>query len=82
HPNCAGIDIGSREHWVAVGSSQDGNVRSFSTFTDDLIKLADWLAGLKINVVAMEATGVYWIPLFELLDARGFTVYLVNSRST
>lgn len=82
HPNCAGIDIGSREHWVAVGSSQDGNVRSFPTFTDDLIKLADWLAGLKINVVAMEATGVYWIPLFELLDARGFTVYLVNSRST
>lgn len=83
HPHCAGIDIGSREHWVAIGPSTDkDNVRSFSTFTDDLKKLADWLAELKIDVVAMEATGVYWIPLFEILDKRGFTVYLVNSRST
>lgn len=82
HPHCAGIDIGSREHWVAVDRDHEQPVRSFSTFTDDLVKLADWLEALKIEVVAMEATGVYWIPLFELLDARGFKVYLVNSRAT
>jgi len=67
HPHCAGIDIGSREHWVAVDRDHEQPVRSFSTFTDDLIKLADWLEGLKIEVVAMEATGVYWIPLFGFL---------------
>ncbi len=82
HPDCAGIDIGSREHWVGVDPRHGQAARGFSTFTDDLIKLADWLQELKIKVVAMEATGVYWIPLFELLDARGFEVYLVNSRAT
>ncbi|MDO7900324.1 IS110 family transposase [Pseudomonas citrulli] len=83
HPHCAGIDIGSREHWVGVNPDQsDKPVRSFSTFTEDLVKLAEWLESLKIKVVAMEATGVYWIPLFELLDSRGFEVYLVNSRAT
>lgn len=82
HPNCAGIDIGSREHWVGVDPCHGLAVRSFTTFTDDLVKLADWLEQLKISVIAMEATGVYWIPLFELLDARGFDVYLVNSRAT
>ncbi|PTR14004.1 MULTISPECIES: IS110 family transposase [unclassified Pseudomonas] len=83
HHDCAGIDVGSREHWVAVNPGRGDNpVRKFSTFTDDLIALADWLASLKIKVVAMEATGVYWIPLFEVLDARGFEVYLVNSRAT
>lgn len=82
HPHCAGIDIGSREHWVAVDRDHEQPVRSFATFTDDLVKLADWLTGLKVEVVAMEATGVYWIPLFELLDSRGFQVYLVNSRAT
>lgn len=82
HRDCAGIDIGSREHWVGVDPRHEQAVRSFSTFTDDLIKLADWLETLEIKVVAMEATGVYWIPLFELLDSRGFEVYLVNSRAT
>ncbi|KIY37572.1 transposase, partial [Pseudomonas sp. 10-1B] len=82
HPDCAGIDIGSKEHWVGVDPRHEHAVRSFPTFTDDLVKLADWLEELKISVVAMEATGVYWIPLFELLDARGFDVYLVNSRAT
>jgi len=83
HHHCAGIDVGSREHWVAVDpSSCADSVRSFTTFTDDLIALADWLESLKISVVAMEATGVYWIPAFEILDARGFDVYLVNSRAT
>lgn len=82
HRHCAGIDIGSREHWVAVNRDHKQPVRRFSTLTDDLVRLADWLAEVEVTVVAMEATGVYWIPLFELLDARGFDVYLVNSRAT
>lgn len=83
HRDCAGIDVGSREHFAAVDPERcDNPVRKFSTFTDDLIALADWLTSMGINVVAMEATGVYWIPLFEVLDARGFDVYLVNSRAT
>ncbi|QHG68124.2 IS110 family transposase [Pseudomonas putida] len=82
HPHCAGIDIGSREHWVAASKDHEPIVRSFATFTHDLNQLADWLSEMGVEVVAMEATGVYWIPLFELLDARGFNVYLVNSRST
>lgn len=83
HPDCAGIDVGSREHWVAVGPQRcDPPVRAFSTFSDDLYALAQWLEALDITVVAMEATGVYWIPLFEVLEARGFEVYLVNARAT
>jgi transposase len=83
HPHCAGIDIGSREHWVAVDPECcDEPVRRFTTFSDDLYELADWLQSLQVDMVAMEATGVYWIPLYEVLDARGFQVHLVNSRST
>lgn len=83
YPRCAGIDIGSREHWVAVDPSVAENpVRCFSTFSDDLNALADWLRSLGVEQVAMEATGVYWIALFEVLDARGFEVYLVNARAT
>lgn len=83
HPRCAGIDIGSREHWVAVDPERcDQPVRCFTTFTDDLHRLADWLKSLDVEVVAMEATGVYWIPLYEVLDARGLDVQLVNSRAT
>ncbi len=83
HPNCAGIDIGSREHWVAVDPECcEEPVRCFSAFTDSLYALADWLQSLGVEIVAMEATGVYWIPLFEVLDARGFHVHLVNSRAT
>lgn len=82
HPNCAGIDIGSREHWVAVDPGHEEAVRKFGAFQDELEALAEWLEGLQVKVVAMEATGVYWIPLFELLDARGFEVQLVNSRAT
>ena len=83
HHRCAGIDIGSREHWVAVNPEHsDQPVRCFTSFTDDLQVLADWLQSLAVKVVAMEATGVYWIPLYELLDARGFEVHLVNSRAT
>jgi transposase len=83
HPDCAGVDIGSREHWVAVDPEHNQeSLRHFSTFTDDLEALADWLESLKVRVVAMEATGVYWIPLFEVLDARGFEVQWVNARAT
>jgi len=83
HPRCAGIDIGSREHWVAVDPTQDDEpVRCFSAFSADLYALADWLESLNVEVVAMEATGVYWIPLYEVLDARGLEVRIVNSRAT
>ena len=83
HPDCAGIDVGSREHWVATDPSRCSEpVRRFDAFTQSLEELADWLREMGITTVAMEATGVYWIPLFELLDRRGFKVYLVNSRAT
>lgn len=79
--NAAGVDLGSREHWVAVPSGRDPQpVRGFGTFTSDLEALADWLKECCITSVAMEATGVYWIPLFQLLERRGFAVLLVNAR--
>lgn len=81
HPNAAGIDIGSAGHFVAVPPDRDDEpVREFASFTADLEHLADWLQTCGIDTVAMESTGVYWIPLYELLDARGFTVLLVNAR--
>lgn len=81
HPNAAGIDIGSAFHHVAVPPDRDdAPVREFPSFTADLERLADWLTACGVDTVAMESTGVYWIPLFELLDARGFKVLLVNAR--
>jgi transposase len=81
HPHAAGIDCGSAEHFVAVPPDRDPTaVRSFPTFTADLYRLADWLTACRVTHVAMEATGVYWIPIFEILDARGFQVILVNAR--
>jgi transposase len=78
HPDAAGIDIGSRSHWVAVPADRDEHtVREFGSFTDDLSKIADWLKACGVTTVAMESTGVYWIPLFELLEERGFEVLLV-----
>lgn len=80
HPNAAGIDIGSASHLVAVPPDRDDEpVREFPSFTVDLNALADWLKVCGIETVAMESTGVYWIPLFELLESRGFTVLLVNA---
>jgi transposase len=80
-PNAAGIDIGSTEIYVAVPADRDAeNVRSFPTFTQDLYALADWLKRCAIETVAMESTGVYWIPLFQILEDRGFEVCLVNAR--
>ena len=81
HPNAAGIDIGSASHFVAVPADRgDEPVREFRSFTQDLEALAQWLRECDVDVVAMEATGVYWIPLYELLESKGFTVYLVNAR--
>jgi len=81
HPNAAGIDIGSASHFVAVPPDRDDQpVREFACFTADLHALADWLTSCGVDTVAMESTGVYCIALFELLDARGFTVLLVNAR--
>ncbi|RII74166.1 IS110 family RNA-guided transposase [Pseudomonas monteilii] len=82
HPNCAAIDVGGREHFVAVDPQHDDAVQSFTSFTDDLHKMADWLESMEIKVVAMESTGVYWIPIYEILSERGFEVYLVNARAT
>jgi transposase len=81
HPNAAGIDIGSAAHFVAVPPDRDDQpVREFASFTADLHRLADWLDACGVDTVAMESTGVYWIPLYELLESRGFTVLLVNAR--
>lgn len=80
-PDAAGIDIGATEIFVAVPADRAAeNVRGFQTFTQDLYALADWLEQCGIKTVAMESTGVYWIPLFQILEDRGLEVYLVNAR--
>lgn len=78
--HAAGIDIASGVHYVAVpeGRDETGHVKSFGAFTADLEAIADWLTACDIQTVAMESTGVYWIPLFELLEQRGFHVILVE----
>lgn len=81
NPNASGIDIGSRVHYVCVPQDRDKEyVRKFSSFTDDLHKMADWLKKCGIKTIAMESTGVYWIPVFQILEQRGFEVYLVNAK--
>lgn len=84
NPYVAGIDIGSRSHFVAAPLiSEDSHeicIKEFSSFTPDLHALADWLTECKVTSVVMESTGVYWIPLYELLESRGFDVNLVNAR--
>jgi transposase len=94
HPQAAGIDVHARAHWVCVPARSvsqrapdqpanlPANVRAFGTCTPDLEQLADWLSACGISTVAMEATGVYWIALFELLERRGFEVILVDPRQT
>lgn len=79
-PNAAGIDCGATRHYVAVPDDRDPQpVREFSTFTADLHHLADWLVKCGIKTVAMESTGVYWIPIYEVLEERGLEVVLVNA---
>jgi len=83
HPHAAGIDVGNSSHYVAVRPDRDpDSVRRFECFTADLHRLADWLQQCGVTTVAMQSTGVYWIPLYEILDARGLEVYLVNARHT
>ena len=80
YPDAAGIDIGASSHFVAVPVARDPEpVREFAAFTDDLRRLVQWLRDCRITAVAMESTGVYWIPLYELLEAAGFEVHLVNA---
>jgi transposase len=76
----AGIDIGSKSHFVAVPEGIDPQpVREFASFTGDLHRLADWLVACGVDTVAMESTGTYWIPIFEILEDRGLEVKLVNA---
>jgi transposase len=80
-PNAAGVDIGATEIYLAVPPDRANPcVRSFPTFTQDLCAAADWLQQCGVETVAMESTGVYWIPLFQILEARGLQVFLVNAR--
>jgi hypothetical protein len=80
-PNAAGIDVGAREMFVAVPPGRDEKpVRVFATFTEDLERLTGWLEQCGVTSVALESTGVYWIPLFEILEQRGIRPCLVNAR--
>jgi transposase len=80
-PNAAGIDVGGSSHWVAVPrSATDEPVREFGAMTDDLNAMADWLLGCGVDTVALESTGVYWIPVYEVLEQRGLKVWLVDAR--
>lgn len=83
HPQAAGIDVGNSAHYVAVRPDRDREpVRRFECFTADLHRVADWLQSCGVKTVAMQSTGVYGIPLYEILEERGFEVYLVNARHT
>ena len=83
HPDAAGIDIGNEAHYVAVPPSRDDqSVRRFGCTTAELKDLAAWLKECRIHTVAMQSTGVYWIPVYDLLEEAGFEVYLVNARET
>jgi len=80
-PNAAGIDVGASSHWVAVPSHlAEDSVREFGAMTDDLNAMADWLIACGVDTVALESTGVYWIPVYEVLEQRGLKVFLVDAR--
>ena len=81
HPDAAGVDIGADEIFIAVPPDRDTDpVRRFATFTPDLQAAAEWLSACGIRTVAMESTSVYWIPFYQILEERGFEVYLVNAQ--
>ena len=81
HAHAAAVDIGATLHVAAVGPDRDPEpVRGFGTFTADLHRMADWFERCGVKTVAMESTGVYWIPAYEVLEQRGFAVVLVNAR--
>jgi transposase len=80
-PHAAGIDVGASSHWVAVPrDATEDPVREFGPMTDDLNAMADWLLASGVDTVALESTGVYWIPVFEVLEQRGLKVWLVDAR--
>ena len=81
NPGAAAIDIGSTMHMAAISPQADDNpVRAFGTFTGELHEMARWFKASGVTSVAMESTGVYWIPAYEVLEAHGFHVILVNAR--
>ena len=83
HSHAAGIDIGSASHFVSVPADRDEiPVREFGSWTADLRRLAQWLQSCWITTIAMQSTGVYWIPVYDVLEAAGLEVYLVNARGT
>ena len=83
HARAAGIDIGSRFHVVAVPSTlTDESVQTFQAFTADIQRMADWLKTIGVETVVMESTGVYWVPVFEVLESAGINVMVANARET
>ena len=83
HPNAAGIDVGCTEHWVAINPDRDSEpVRRFGCFTADVRAMGQWLVQKGVRSVAMQSTGVYWMPVFEILEQLGLEVYLVNAQHT
>lgn len=83
HPDAAGIDVGGSEHWAAISPDRDNEpVRCFGCFTGDLREMARWLVEKGVRSVAMQSTGVYWMPVFEILEEHGLEVYLVNAQHT
>jgi hypothetical protein len=83
HPEAAGIDVGNDSHYVAVRGDRDAEpVRRFECFTADLYRMANWLRNCSVKTVVMQSTGVYWIPLYDILEEFGFQVFLVNARHT
>jgi|SRR5579862_7292126 len=83
NPNAAGIDVGNAEHYVAVPAGRDAEpVQKFGSFTADLHRIAEWLKVCGIQTVVMQATGVYWIALYQILEDHGFEVNVVNAHHT
>jgi transposase len=81
NPNAAGIDIGSRSHWVAIGQGKN-DYREYGVFNEDLYKISDWLKESNVRTVAMESTGTYWQSLYAVLISEGFHVILCNGKFT
>ena len=80
-PNAAAVDVGASSHWVAVPPDRvEDSVHEYGAMTDDLNAMADWLLACGVDTVALESTGVYWIPVFEVLEQRGLKVFLVDAR--
>src|SRR6185437_16827246 len=81
--NVAGIDVGNESHFVAVPPEHDAQpVQEFGSWTADLERMAEWLKACRIETIVMQSTGVYWIALFDVLEAHGFKICLVNARHT